>query len=159
LPRIGIDAKTYLIYTVAMLQLLFVNEAKTPVDPALFKILLKRLPKVEGPLAYEDVELLLTNDATIRELNKQYRGKDKATDVLSFSLDDPVHLGQLVISVERAQEQAQELGQSLEEELQFLFAHGLLHLLGYDHEEPEEEKVMLAKTYRLLERSGALERT
>lgn len=135
-----------------MLQLLFVNETKATVDPALFEIILKRLPKVEGALAYEDVELLLTDDATIHKLNKQYRGKDKATDVLSFSLEDPVHLGQLVISIDRAREQAKDIGQSLEDELQFLFTHGILHLLGYDHEEPEEEKVMLAKAYALLER-------
>ncbi len=136
-----------------MIQLQFVNETKTPVDPSLFEIILKRLPDVEGPLAYEDVELLLTDDDTIHALNKQYRGKDKATDVLSFSLEDPVHLGQLVISVDRASEQAEQIGQSLEEELQFLFTHGTLHLLGYDHEEAEEEKVMLAKAYKLLARS------
>ena len=135
-----------------MIKLLFVNETKTTVDSALLQALLKRLPKVEGVLAYEDVELLLTDDATIQQLNKQYRGKDKPTDVLSFSLDDPVHLGQLVISVDRAKEQAKELGQSLEEELKFLFAHGLFHLLGYDHEEPEEEKIMLQKVYDLLDR-------
>lgn len=139
-------------YTVPMLQLLFVNETKTPVDPALFETVLKRLPDVEGPLAYEDVELLLTDDATIHKLNKQYRGKDKATDVLSFSLEDPVHLGQLVISIDRAREQAEQIGQSLEEELQFLFTHGTLHLLGYDHEESEDEKIMLQKAYALLNR-------
>jgi len=132
-----------------MLKLLFVNETKTAVDPALFKIILKHLPKIEGPLTYEDVEFLLTDDATLRTLNKQYRGKDKPTDVLSFSLEDPVHLGQLVISVDRAKVQAKEIGHSLEEELQFLFTHGLLHLLGYDHEKPEDEKKMLAKTHTL----------
>jgi probable rRNA maturation factor len=136
-----------------MIELLFVNETKTPIDPALFETVLKRLPDVEGPLAYEDVELLLTDDAAIHALNKQYRGKDKPTDVLSFSLEDPVHLGQLVISVDRAREQAKDLGQSLEEELQFLFTHGTLHLLGYDHEKPEEEKVMLEKAYALLLRT------
>lgn len=137
-----------------MIQLLFVNETKTPVDPALFEGVLKGLPKVEGPLAYEDVELLLTDDATIHALNKQYRDKDKATDVLSFSMEDPVHLGQLVISVDRAREQAKDIGQSLEDELQFLFTHGVLHLLGYDHEEPEEEKIMLQKAYALLDRKA-----
>lgn len=137
-----------------MIQLLFVNETKAPVDTALFEGVLKRLPKVEGPLAYEDVELLLTDDATIQKLNKQYRDKDKSTDVLSFSLEDSVHLGQLVISVDRAREQAKDIGQSLEEELQFLFTHGLLHLLGYDHEEPEEEAVMLQKAYALLGRKA-----
>lgn len=142
-----------------MLQLLFVNETKTTVDPALFEVVLERLPTLgdaeltKKTLAYEDVELLLTNDATIHKLNKQYRSKDRPTDVLSFSLEDPVHLGQLVISVDRAREQAKDIGQSLEEELQFLFTHGLLHLLGYDHEEPEEEKIMLQKAYKLLNRA------
>ncbi|MFA6023946.1 MAG: rRNA maturation RNase YbeY [Candidatus Gracilibacteria bacterium] len=136
-----------------MIELIFANEANDAIDAHIFETLLARLPEVMGRLDYEDLELLLTDDSTIHALNKQYRGKDRPTDVLSFSLEDPVHLGQLVISVDRAREQAEQIGQSLEEELRFLFAHGVLHLLGYDHEEPEEEKEMLEKTYALLGRS------
>lgn len=113
---------------------------------------MKQVEKLEGPLSYKEVELLLTTDENIQVLNKRYRNKDKPTDVLSFSLNDPLHLGQLVISVDRAKIQAKQIGQPLEDELQFLFTHGLLHLLGYDHENPEDEKVMLAKAYKLLQR-------
>ncbi len=147
-----IDGESLLAYTTLMMKLLYSNETKTKVPVALFKTILKRLPIVEPSTTHEDVELLLTDDATIQKLNKQYRDKDRPTDVLSFSMEDPVHLGQIVISVDRARQQAKDIGQSLEDELQFLFAHGILHLLGYDHEKPEEEKVMLAKAYELLQR-------
>lgn len=73
----------------------------------------------------------------IHKLNRQYRGKNKPTDVLSFSLADsvcPALLGDVVISIETAARQAQRRGHSLREELQTLLIHGILHLLGYDHE-------------------------
>lgn len=147
-----IDGRTLFLYNPHMLKLLYSNETDVPIPKKLFETILGRLPTVESPTSHEDLELLLTTDEVIHRLNKQYRGKDKPTDVLSFSLEDPVHLGQLVISVNRAREQATQIGQSLEEELQFLFTHGLLHLLGYDHEEPDEEKIMLQKAYALLQR-------
>ena len=90
-----------------------------------------------------EVSVLLTDDAEIRSLNSQYRGIDRPTDVLSFSQlegDDlptgngPLLLGDIVISLERAREQARDLGVSMEDELHRLFIHGLLHLMGYDHE-------------------------
>lgn len=139
------------------MKLTYLNQTETPISKALFTALLKRLPLVIPGISQTELELLLTGDAEIHELNRVYRGKDRPTDVLSFGLEDPVNLGQLVISVERAREQAAQIGQSLEEELRFLFAHGLLHLLGYDHEEPEEEKVMLEKTYELLGRNELTE--
>ena len=124
------------------------------VFPQLFEVILERLPKVLPGLPSQQVELWLTDNPSIQALNKQYRGKDAPTDVLSFNWDHPEVLGQLIISVERAQEQANELGQSLDEELQFLFTHGLLHLLGYDHEDPADEALMLSKAYALLERKN-----
>ncbi len=139
-----------------MMKLNYQNESSRPVPAKLFNIILSRLPALLPSVLHEDVELLLTDDKTIHALNKQYRGKDKPTDVLSFDFEDPAHLGQIVISLETAQVQADQIGQSLEDELQFLFTHGLLHLLGYDHEKPEEEKVMLEKTYELLERAQPL---
>ncbi len=135
-----------------MIQLHFLNESEYQADEALFTPYLLRLESVIPNLLYTEVELLLTDNAQIRELNKTYRGKDAPTDVLSFSLADEKRLGQIVISVERAEEQAEELGQALQDELQFLFVHGLLHLLGYDHETPEEEAQMLNKAYTLLGR-------
>lgn len=135
------------------MKLILKNNNHQKISKTLFTDLLKKLHVVVPELTQKEVELLLTNDLEIHALNKTYRGKDRPTDVLSFGLEDPVNLGQLVISIERAQEQAERLGQSLEEELRFLFTHGLLHLCGYDHELPEEEAIMLQKTYQILGRS------
>jgi len=84
-----------------------------------------------------DVTVLLTTDAAIRKLNRQFRGKNKATDVLSFPADTLVQKqekGDLAISVDKARKQAREQGHALACELQILMLHGLLHLAGYDHE-------------------------
>lgn len=137
----------------------FNNQSQEKVAQNLFEDLLTRLPQVIPGIPETTVELLLTGDAEIHKLNKQFRGKDKATDVLSFSDRESGmpsnNLGQIVISVDHAKAQAKELNQSLEEELRFLFTHGLLHILGYDHEEPEDEKLMLEKAYKLLGRSSS----
>ena len=108
-------------------------------------------------LGLVDVELsiLLCDDAFIHPLNRDYRGKDKPTDVLSFAMreegdpNDPV-LGDVIISVERAQAQAKERDHSVGVELALLLVHGILHLLGYDHEEDEEAQVMEAKEKEIL---------
>lgn len=86
-------------------------------------------------LGFEDRELsiLLTDNDEIRELNREYRGKDKPTDVLSFPMDDECMLGDIVISIEKAVSQAGEFGVSFDEEMARLLVHGLLHLAGYDH--------------------------
>ena len=120
------------------------------------------------------VNLLLTDDVAVRDMNREFRGIDRATDVLSFpSVDydtpasfdtleehaedyfDPetgeLLLGDIVISVERAKEQAKEYGHSLKREVGFLFCHGLLHCLGYDHMKPEDEKVMFALQDEILD--------
>ncbi|NOZ13570.1 MAG: rRNA maturation RNase YbeY [Acidobacteria bacterium] len=95
------------------------------------------------------VEILLTDDVEIRRLNRKFRGKDQVTDVLSFPDGEnlpgsgDVFLGSIAISVERAGVQAEEIGHSLEEELNFLILHGLLHLLGYDHEVDQGEMLRL----------------
>lgn len=141
------------------MKLILENQSKYKVSKRLFTEIIKRLHR-EIPDVYEDeVELLLTTNVEIQKLNKSYRGMDKATDVLSFSDRDiegargeNTCLGQIIISVERAESQARELDQTLVEELKFLFTHGLLHLLGYDHEKPEDEKVMLDKAYKVLGR-------
>lgn len=107
----------------------------------------------------EDTELsmVLCDDAFIAPLNRDYRGKDSPTDVLSFAqregegamADDPV-LGDLIISVETAQRQAAERGISLVQELRVLLVHGLLHLLGYDHLTEEERAEMEEEERALL---------
>ncbi|HIP46830.1 MAG TPA: rRNA maturation RNase YbeY, partial [Campylobacterales bacterium] len=87
------------------------------------------------------VELILTNDTEIAAINLSERGLDKATDVLSFPLEPlpSFPLGSIMISVDRAEAVANELGHSSDEEIALLFTHGMLHLLGYDHEVDEGE--------------------
>jgi probable rRNA maturation factor len=103
----------------------------------------------------DDVELsvILVNDDKIHEINRDYRHIDRSTDVISFALEDseqfyvegmPRSLGDIFISVDHAKSQAAEYGHSLKREMCFLFTHGLLHLLGYDHMTEEEEKEMFA---------------
>ena len=102
-------------------------------------------------MGYPDavLSLLLTDDDEIQSLNEQYRGKDKPTDVLSFSQGTPsalrfsetFPLGDIVISVPTAERQAEELEVTLAEEILRLSIHGLLHLLGYEHEDVPEERV------------------
>jgi probable rRNA maturation factor len=133
------------------MKLIFVDEANSNTDKAIFNSILQAAQTCKT-LPREDVELLLTTNAEIQKLNKKYRQKDEATDVLSFPMEDEESLGQIVISVDKATAQAKELNQTLEEELKFLFAHGLLHLLGHDHKTPEDEEKMLAETYKLLGR-------
>ncbi|HEV09589.1 MAG: rRNA maturation RNase YbeY [Sulfurihydrogenibium sp.] len=95
-----------------------------------------------------EVSITLTDDETIRSINKQWRGKDKPTDVLSFPQGDTVGyryrvLGDVIISLPYARRQAEEIGYSYKEEVVRLLTHGILHLLGYDHETSEEDaKVM-----------------
>jgi probable rRNA maturation factor len=90
-------------------------------------------------------------DPEIHTLNRQYRGKDKPTDVLSFPLADelqPLLLGDVVISVETAARQAQQRGHALRGELQTLLIHGILHLLGYDHEVSRSEAIRMRRKER-----------
>ena len=110
-----------------------------------------------------EVSVLLTDDAEIHDLNRQWRGKDRPTDVLAFAFDeamgpgvpdDPMFaavgpLGDVVISVQRAAVQARSRKVTLDHELELLAVHGTLHLLGYDHEEPEEARVMRNRTRAL----------
>ncbi|MBC8078748.1 MAG: rRNA maturation RNase YbeY [Gorillibacterium sp.] len=130
-----------------------------------------------------EIALSFVDDEEIRRLNNEFRGKDQATDVLSFPLfeegneepvinyedleeldaengiseafDEEELLGDIVISVPRALAQSEEYGHSAEREIGFLFVHGFLHLIGYDHETSEEdEKIMFARQEEILERAG-----
>lgn len=154
--------------------------------------LLEQLLQLAGKAEKVDngiVSLTLTDDAGIQALNRQYRGLDKPTDVLSFPLlettedellvltdedeyevleddseqwtdesiaGDPMSelLGDIVISVPRAIAQAEEYGHSVERELGFLFVHGFLHLLGYDHDDEANEREMQAKQEETLAKAG-----
>ncbi|NLW74186.1 MAG: rRNA maturation RNase YbeY [Clostridiales bacterium] len=116
----------------------------------------------EGVGRDTEVSITFADDAWMRALNKKYRDIDKATDVLSFPLEDkplnpdePLVLGDIVISLERARRQAEEYGHSYEREVAFLCAHGMLHLLGYDHERSEEADLdMRRRQRRILEHIG-----
>lgn len=98
--------------------------------------------------------LLFTDDNTIRRLNAQFRGIDAPTDVLSFPSGVEDYLGDIAISLEQAQRQADEIGQSLMREVAFLTAHAMLHLFGYDHETEEGELAMRAMQRKVMERTG-----
>ncbi|MEW9701612.1 rRNA maturation RNase YbeY [Paenibacillus sp. SI8] len=142
--------------------------------------LLSLAGELEGVTAGE-VALTFVDDEAIHELNKQYRDMDKPTDVLSFAMsefgEDEIQinyedgeeagdedeaaseafiepLGDIIISVPRAIAQAEEYGHSVERELGFLFVHGFLHLIGYDHQTDEEEKTMFAKQEDILQKAG-----
>ena len=111
------------------------------------------------------VSVTFTDNEGIHEINRKFRNIDRPTDVLSFPLLDggdlpddklfDVPLGDIVLSLERAQEQAEEFGHSFEREVAFLTAHSTLHLLGYDHETGEEdERQMRAKQNQIMEALG-----
>lgn len=104
-----------------------------------------------------EVALLVTDDAGIRRMNRNFRQIDRATDVLSFPAGEEGgdgFLGDIAISLERAAAQAEEYGHSLERELSFLAVHGALHLLGYDHMEEAERLAMLAIQEKILDEMG-----
>ncbi|MGG4143179.1 rRNA maturation RNase YbeY [Paenibacillus algorifonticola] len=130
--------------------------------------------EAEG-LTTGEVTLTFTDNEQIHQLNRDYRNIDRPTDVLSFAMQDdgtdeldiifevesedevdPISgmLGDIVISVEKAVEQSEEYGHSLEREIGFLFVHGFLHLIGYDHETESDEAVMTSKQEAVLSKAG-----
>ena len=107
--------------------------------------------------------LIIVDNKYIHELNKTYRNIDRETDVITFALEDESTiiipdeeriLGDIYISIDKAKAQAEEYGHSLLRELSFLAVHGFYHLLGYDHQTPEEEKVMFQKQEEVLDSYG-----
>jgi len=132
------------------------------VDAGWLEGLAARVLEAEGAHDAE-ADVLVTDDATVRELNRRYAGEDSATDVLSFSLqegeefawpDGVQRLGEVIISLPTAERQAREGGLPLEQEVAHLLVHGLLHLLGYDHREPAEERRMRQREDALLRSAG-----
>ncbi|PSL41209.1 putative rRNA maturation factor [Planomicrobium soli] len=110
----------------------------------------------------------VTNDM-IRGINKEYRGKNEPTDVISFPMEEmgegevevvgmmaPRMLGDIIISIDRTKEQAADYGHSFERELGFLAVHGFLHLLGYDHMNKEDEKIMFSRQEEILSSLGIM---
>ncbi|AYC29613.1 rRNA maturation RNase YbeY [Paenisporosarcina cavernae] len=120
----------------------------------------------EGIKELAELSVTFTSNAGIQKINAEYRGKDSATDVISFAMEEgdtmpiqgmtdiPRILGDIIISTERAVEQAAEYGHSSKREIAFLALHGFLHLLGYDHMTEQEEKVMTRRQEEILESLG-----
>ena len=124
--------------------------------------LARRTLAAEGVSAPVELSIVVADDETVRRLNQRYRGVDAATDVLSFSLDSEIafptpsgrrQLGEIVISYPTALRQAEAAGHSIDEELAHLLVHGLLHLLGYDHERPGDARTMRSREETLLGRN------
>lgn len=110
-----------------------------------------------------EFNVIIINNEEIHKINKEYRGIDRPTDVISFALEDYKDikyendcrvLGDIYISIDKVKEQAKEYGHSEKRELAFLAVHGLLHLLGYDHMEKEDEKVMFSRQELILDGYG-----
>ena len=119
-----------------------------------FALKREKLENVEFNIIFVDIN-------KIHEINREYRGIDRPTDVISFALEDNMDialdhrlLGDIYICLEKAHEQAIEYNHSYLRELSFLMIHGLLHLLGYDHMKPEEEKIMFSKQEDILNEYG-----
>jgi len=125
--------------------------------------IVKYVLKAEGIVPSFEMSLVFTDSETVQGLNRDYRSVDESTDVLAFYMlspknnppfvlppDNVLHLGEVIISCPRAMEQAKEQEHLLEQELTLLIIHGTLHLLGYNHEQAEEESQMRAREKELL---------
>ena len=142
------------------------EEFRGLVDEDWVREIAQQVLKAEGVSPPYEVSLVFSDSETVQKLNRDYRSVDEPTDVLAFYMlpqkeadsafalppDGITRLGEVIISYPQAVEQAKEQGHSTERELALLIIHGILHLLGYDHEEPEEESKMRAREKELLEK-------
>ena len=132
------------------------ENSKLPVSPEKLRLITQSVFSMTNSRK-RDVSLVVCNDKFITTLNKKYRNRDFPTDVLSFSMDEgkghhfesPI-LGDIIISIDTAQTQAEMLHTTLQEEFFILYIHGLLHLLGYTHDSKEEENKMMSMTSKIL---------
>src|SRR3989339_1166543 len=133
------------------MKLLYSNQVGAKIDKRIFTSL---LPKIKSA---KITSLTILDDAEIKKINKRYRGKNKPTDVISFAYEDSEQfpgeemLGEIYISIDTARRQSKELSHTLKYELQFLFVHGVLHLLGYTHETEKDDARMMAAANKILE--------
>ena len=136
-----------------------------PAAAATVLSVLQKAAEVYGLADSDEVSVVFCDDAYIRQLNRDYRGQDKATDVLSFALDEgeepDVHdgpaqhlLGDIIISLDTAARQAEDYGHTLEREMAYLAIHGMLHLLGYDHMDEADQQEMRTEEEYVLTRLG-----
>lgn len=131
------------------------NQDKVSIDIDYWNNFLSKLAVLLDFSDNTEVSITFTDNEEIKELNKTYRNIDKPTDVLSFPFDNSFNLpikvlGDIVISTEKALIQAEEYGNTLNREIGFLIIHGMLHLLGYDHETEEQEKEMFGLQKQLI---------
>ena len=124
----------------------------------ILKVITKKISYVEKISGLHYISFILVDEARIWEINKQYRNIDAPTDVISFASIDgeeknvlPEELGDIFICKERVFSQALEYGHSVKREFAFLATHGVYHLLGYDHQTEDEEKVMFKKQENILQ--------
>ena len=135
-------------------------DGSPPVDETLLERAAQATLDHAGAPGDADLSIVLTDDAQLRQLNRQYLGIDSPTDVLSFPAGetdpetDLIYLGDVLISYRRAQAQATAGGHPVEDELQLLVVHGVLHLLGYDHAEETEKAEMWAEQSAILSQLG-----
>lgn len=99
----------------------------------------------------KSASVILVDDEEITKINKEYRDKDYATDVISFEEDDEDYIGEIFISIDKVYEQAKSYDHSEKREFAFLLVHGLLHLQGYDHMNEDDEKIMFGKQNEILD--------
>src|SRR3989338_1184982 len=116
--------------------------------------LLKELEHVLSLKKNVTISLAFVSPKKMREYNKSYRGKDALTDVLAFTFEEGVEMGEILLCYEQAKKQAQEKYHVVRHELFFLIAHGILHLFGYDHQTPKEKKHMMKQQTRVLASLG-----
>jgi probable rRNA maturation factor len=148
------------------IEILVEDELRGVMDGGSVKKIVRQVLKAEGVTSPYEVSLVITDSETVRQLNRDYRGVNEPTDVLAFSMlpqkgddssfplppDGVMRLGEVIISYPQAVAQAKGQGHPPERELALLVIHGILHLLGYDHEEPEEESKMREREKELLEK-------
>jgi probable rRNA maturation factor len=143
-----------------------VEEQVGPVDVKPLRKAVSRTLVQQGVTEPCEVVVVISDDAVLCDLNSRFRGISEPTDVLSFADDTrgpfvggggqfPRYLGDIVISIDRARDQAEAVGGTLTQELQLLTVHGLLHLLGHDHGEPAEKAAMWAAQAAILDELGA----
>jgi len=136
-------------------------------EQTMVKELLLLAAETEDVKEGSEVSVTFVDNERIQEINREYRDKDQPTDVISFAMEEmgegemaiigddiPKLLGDIIISIPRAREQAEEYGHSFARELGFLAVHGFLHLLGYDHMTKEDEEKMFTRQNKILEAYG-----
>jgi len=126
----------------------FENQTNLEID-------IKEMEKIAKSITDKDFELIIVDNETIAKINKEYRNIDKPTDVLSFPLEalENMPIGSIIISADKVREKSKEFGHSIEDEFKLLLIHGLLHLIGYDHEidngEMREKEEEIIKKFNL----------